>query len=103
LAKSVCLGCGAVLEPDADCEVCHARLARCLGVFAHWPLELAISPATLAEVERAIRHHLYVGSFSPQVSTELLNTVNIIRSYLQHIAAGFKAYKDPPAQGGANR
>lgn len=98
MAKDVvCLGCGALHESSADCEVCYARLVRCLEVFVHWPLEVSISPAALAEVELAIRNHLNrEGGLSSRVEAELSNMVNIMRSYLQQVAAGLKAYKDPP-------
>lgn len=96
MAKSVCLGCGTVLEPEAECELCYSRLAHCLDVFAHWPLEVYISPGALAEVEIAIRHHLHVGGCRARVQIELSNMVNIIRSHLQHVAAGLKTYRHPP-------
>lgn len=92
-----CLGCGTIYAEGADCEVCYARLARCLDVFGHWPMECSVSAAALHHIESAIREYLdndrTKGVDPVEVETELTTVANQIRAYLQHVAAGLNAFK----------
>lgn len=94
-----CLGCGTQHFDGADCEVCFARLSRCLNVFGHWPMETSLTPAALVEVQEALQQYLSnfdIGPLPQNVETELNGLVSNIRSYLQHVAAGMGAYSDEP-------
>lgn len=84
--SEICLGCGNECRTQVDCAECYRRLERCLNVFGHWPLELALSPAALLQIETAIRSIL--PKVDDSVQGELSNAVSIIRAYLQRVAAG---------------
>jgi hypothetical protein len=98
-ATTVCLGCGTEHFADADCEVCYARLQRCLSVFKHWPMETSITPAALVHVQRAVERYIQQEGIEfgdGQHAIELMNLRSHIRSYLQHVAAGRDAFKPEP-------
>lgn len=94
----ICLGCGA--EYVVECEACYERLKRCVTVFAHWPMETAMTPVALYHVERAIREYIgntrNIGPERRAATTELEACASYIRAYLQHVAAGMTAYSDEP-------
>lgn len=93
-----CLGCGEHTDSD-DCETCFARLARCLDQFGHWPMETSISPAALEEIRYAIDWWVDSGPSSQihgKLEDELRNISILIRSHLQHVASGLKAYQHEP-------
>lgn len=70
-----CLGCGGVV-----CQVCEDK-SNALTKLSHWPLEVSVSRAALAEIETAIRLH----NLAPAaIDAELMNVANIIRAHLQH-------------------
>jgi hypothetical protein len=103
----ICIGCGTKHLSELDCPVCYARLARCLDVFKHWPLETSLTPAALEHVQAAIELYLdsdemrlsrYTRKASYQeVENELTNLAAIIRAYLQHVAAGMRPFSDEPS------
>lgn len=97
--STICLGCGTEHLVGADCEVCYARLRRCLDKFKHWPMETSITPAALVHVERAVREYIAKEGIQfgdGQHAIELMNLANGIRAYLQHVVAGRDAFTLEP-------
>lgn len=75
-----CLGCGGIV-----CQVCEDK-SNALTKLSHWPLEVSVSRAALAEIETAIRER-DVPWATAALDAELENLANIIRAHLQHPAA----------------
>lgn len=89
MSAAPCLGCGAPGAANV-CAACERAELVTLESYGYWPIGVHATPPALHAIEMAIREYLFTreGSALPgRVVTELDECANIIRAYLQHLAA----------------